>query len=180
MTSDALSKVFAADDDAITRLGNLINDGKMISNATDGSQLDDANAFVSYFGAMMFATAAPQAWRLSNNLAFVVDMGVKCNEAKDVDYEKNRIDSKGLANSKACIDDHLYYLAMVPDGKTEDCPMGRGGMACNKQLGECFEKVCTPNYFSLPPGSQMLDGHHNEFANINAEDIIKGYVQRGA
>lgn len=175
MTTDALSKVFASDDDSITRLGNLISDGKMISNKTDGSRLNDANAFVRYFGAMMFATAAPQAWRLSNNLAFIVDTGAKC-DAKDIDYAKNRIDAKGFENSKACVEDRLYYLAMVPDSKTEDCPMGRGGMMCNKQIGECFEKTCTPNLFSLPPGSDKLDGHHDEFANINAEDIIKGYV----
>lgn len=99
----------------------------------------------------MFATVAPLAWRMSNNLAFIVGMGAKCND-KFIDYVGNRIDDKSFDSSKACIDNQLYYLAMAPEGKTEDCPTNLGHSSCNHQVGDCPRKTCTPIYLPTHPG----------------------------
>lgn len=176
--SDALTKVFADDDDSINKLGNLINAGKMLTNRTDGSLLNstDLKEYSDHFGGMMFATAAPLAWRMSNNLAFILDMQANCAD-KYIDYDKNRIDAQSFDSSKACVDNKLYYLAMVPEGKTEDCPTNLGHTSCTHQVGDCPGKTCTPIHFAHPPGIDNLDGKHAQYANTAAEDIIKGYVQ---
>lgn len=66
---------------------------------------------------------------------------------------------------------------MVPEGKTEDCPTNLGHTSCTHQVGDCPGKTCTPIHFAHPPGIDNLDGKHVQYANIAAEDIIKGYVQ---
>lgn len=177
-TGAALSKVFQSDDDSLNRLGNLINAGKMLGNQTNGAQtLENVeNDYREYFGNMMFATAAPLAWRMSNNLAFIVDMETKC-DAKFIDFQKNRIDENSFAGSQACVGGQLYYLAMVPEGKTENCPIPLGHSDCSLgRVGEGCVKggSCTQNMFAHPPGIERLDGKYSIYANIAAADIIKG------
>lgn len=172
----ALEKVFANDDDSISKLGKLISGGKMVSNSTNGSQDKNLDKYVEHFGTMMFATAAPQAWRLSDNMAFILDMGVKC-DAKDIDWENSRIDPKKMDSGKACIDNQLYYLAQVPKDKPRYCPPGANRPICNKMMGECSEPIpCTERNFEQPPGLDSLDGKHPEYANLKATDIVEGYV----
>lgn len=152
----------------------------MVSNTTDGSQDKNLDKYVDHFGTMMFATAAPQAWRLSDNMAFILDMGVKC-DAKDIDWEKSRIDPKKMDNGKACIDNQLYYLAMVPKDGPRYCPPGANRpVQCPKMMmGECPEPIpCTDRGFEQPPGLDSLDGKHAEYANVKAADIVEGCVFR--
>lgn len=178
MNVQALQEVFNGSDTSITKLGNLINGGKMVAglaNKNSGSLLNDDVALIYRFGSLMFATAAPQAWRLSNNLAFIIDMQASCDQ-KDVDYKKNGIDDKTFANSRVCADKKLYYLAMVPDSPSESCPMNSGNL-CNKKVGICYgDKKCYPNPFTQPPGIELLDGQHAEFANVTVQAIVQGYV----
>lgn len=181
LNKKALEKLFDGDDESINRLSIMINGGKMLANQTESKDpAADSTAYINHFGHMMFATAAPLAWRMSNNLAFIIDMETKC-DAKLIDYQKNRIDEKTFADSHACVGNQFYYLAMVPQGKTEDCPINLGHSNCNvgRVGGEGCVKSgsCTPIIFAQPPGIQNLDGKHSTYANISVEDFVSGYVQ---
>lgn len=149
-----------------------MNGGKMIGGGKSGSV--DIASQQNQFTGMMFSVAAPLAWRLSSNQVFVVDTGAKC-DAKDIkDIHLNQPDFDKL---KACIDDKLYYLAMVPDTSTERCPArSGGGMACSKN-GDCLPFKCPKNGFVKPPGADALDGSREEFGKITASTIITGSVR---
>lgn len=172
LTSAALTHVFdGSTNEAIDRLGNLINGGKMLTN--NGSALSGTDATAQFTG-MMFSVAVPLAWRLSGNLAFIIDTGAKCDakDLKDVHF-----DQKDFASLSACVEDKLYYLAMVPEGPTERCPARTGGgSSCNKD-GFCLPFTCPKNGFVKPPGADSLNGDKPQFGNIKAVDIITGSVR---
>lgn len=176
MLAHTLYGLFQGDDVSLTRLGNLIDGGKMISNTVDGSMNGDPVDRIDTFSNMMLGAAVPHTWRLSGHPAFIVDTGAKCDK-KDFKLDDLHLSQKEWEDHKAevCIDDQLYYLAMIPNAQTDDCPTG-GGFRCDKN-GLCNTVQCTLSTFTFPPGINALDGTQEKFAKISAESIIKGSVK---
>lgn len=173
MLSDTLTRIFKSDNDSIGRLGNLINGGKMLGGDKSASMGADFNT-VEQFTGMMFSVAAPLAWRLSKSLVFIVDTGAKCD---DMNIKGVRLDQKDFQKLSACVDEKLYYLAMVPDKAPKNCPVNGGsGQICTHNAG-CPPQHCPDNNFEKPPGADALDGSRAEFGYINATDIITGSVR---
>lgn len=165
ITEEAVTNVFNGSDPSIQTLTQLISHGQLIEGSENGHASStpgpptDAKLQESVVSAF-FAYTIPAAWTLSGTRAFVVDAGSPC----DAQYPLSPTwFSTDIADAtKGCYNGNLYYI-INPSGPSQYCGAG----SCDGCV-----PVCTPSFFSQPPGLDKLDG--KAYGGITVASLIQG------
>ena len=165
MTELATKNLFDGSDPSIQTLTTLISNGQLIEGSENGNAgqapedpPDDASLQASIMRAF-YAFSIPQAWSVSDTKAFVMDAGYPCGTVNPLE---GWIRDNVAAATYGCFNGNIYYL-VNPAGDAESCP----ATSCDGCV-----PLCTPGYFSQPPGLDKLDG--SAYGSITVGDLITG------
>jgi GH18 family chitinase len=173
ITSLAVGRLFNATDESLDILYNAMSDGKLTEGKREGplpDQSNEDNVIRTNLQRTIFGYTIPQAWRVSNHYAFVLDSGFGCvggepPEDKPLD---DYLWDDTMDATWGCVDDKLYYLVQ-PEGDSRRC-------VCQEYNsdGSCERLNCNKeNKFSTPRGIDRLEN----FGGLTRDELIKGSVR---
>ena len=164
-----LEELFRGTDESISRLTELISDGKFVEGSgysfhppsSGNLTTDTATALESAITRSFFGFTIPSLWTVSGKYPFNIDAGYSCDHEHDMgDY----LTKDAMTLTKTCYRNKRYYLGM-PEGEPYDC----------------YDTVCVDNAFSVPSGVDSMG--QRSFGNITVEDLIivsvRTYIQNG-
>ncbi|CAK7206937.1 hypothetical protein SEUCBS139899_009744 [Sporothrix eucalyptigena] len=179
-TAYTLDTLMSGSVDSISRLTEIISNGKMITGAEKAGQpcqqggLQTLNynkdaasdAAQKATTQLIFLSAIPDLWHISGQRPFVLDTGFPCNTADPLpDY----MSADTMHATYGCYQDRLYYLVM-PKGAATHC----GQDLCN--LGTCSPNTCKHSFFVPPTGLDSLTGG-SAWGGLTRQDLITGSVR---
>lgn len=145
-------------DTAINYYRDMIIDGRMLFIQDQMSALEISNVIAK----SIYAVMIPMAWTVSEDYPFILDTGLACKDAPDLD---DYVGEKNLIDTWVCVDDRSYHLLSVRGKEAEICSQPPFGSPM---------PVCNRNKFRPPPGLDQLTGKPDIWGGLIREDYVVG------